>query len=377
MALIKEKEERIYFYGLDELRAIAALLVYFHHVELFKFRDGLPSLIGTPFFHTFTEKIGKNAVVAFFVLSGFLITYLLLVEKEKTGTINVKAFYIRRILRIWPLYFLIVFIGFVVMPLLNSTGWFSDQVFYPKVIEQLDYNSLPLYVLFLSNFAIKYFKPVAGAAQSWSVSVEEQFYLIWPHIIKYSKGIKRTLIIVIILLILKIGAREFILNYYGKTTLFRIINLISIQYMFVGAIFAILLFWDKTKVRLQQIMSKKWVLIVTLLAIGAELVKFNHSNLLAFLFGILILAVITQKIEIKALKYFGKISYGIYMLHPLMLFISMSIALHFKGTVAFNMVFYSLSFVLTILIAGLSFKYFEEPILRRKQKHTIIESGSK
>jgi peptidoglycan/LPS O-acetylase OafA/YrhL len=146
MSLIKE--ERVYFYCLDELRAIAALLVYFHHAESYKSAEGRFSLLDINFFRIFIENLGRNAVIAFFVLSGFLITFLLLTEKQKTGTVNVKAFYIRRILRIWPLYFLIVVIGFVFIPLLYKTGLFSNQYYYPQLIEQLDYSSLPLFVLF-------------------------------------------------------------------------------------------------------------------------------------------------------------------------------------------------------------------------------------
>ena len=80
------KQNRIYFYGLDEIRAIAALLVYFHHVELFKNRESHSSLYQVKYTGHFIWNIGHNSVVCFFVLSGFLITYLLLKEKEKIGT---------------------------------------------------------------------------------------------------------------------------------------------------------------------------------------------------------------------------------------------------------------------------------------------------
>jgi peptidoglycan/LPS O-acetylase OafA/YrhL len=117
-----------------------------------------------------------------------------------------------------------------------------------------------------------------------------------------------------------------------------------------------------------------FILIIAL--IGAELVKFNHSLLLSILFALLILCLVIQKIEIKFLKYFGKISYGIYMLHPFFLFISFSIAANFKNVIVFNFVFYLLSFALTIGFSALSFKYFESPILKLKKRHTIIDSGT-
>ena len=91
--------KKIYFPNLNGLRFIAAFMVIVHHVEQFKSLFGLENV-----FHEspFISIVGKLGVVLFFVLSGFLITYLLLVEEEVTGTISIKSFYIRRFLRIWP-----------------------------------------------------------------------------------------------------------------------------------------------------------------------------------------------------------------------------------------------------------------------------------
>lgn len=373
MSLIKE--DRVYFYGLDELRAIAALLVYFHHVELFKTREGFAPFLGTTFYDAFTRKIGHNSVIAFFVLSGFLITYLLLKEKEVTGTIKIKDFYMRRIYRIWPLYFLVVFIGFVLMPLLNSTGLFAVQKYYTARINALDYGSLTLFMLFLSNFAVRYFKPVAGAAQSWSVSVEEQFYLIWPNIVKYIKSIKHLMVLIVILLIIKVWGVQFIVSRYGTNLFLHGVEVVSIEYMFVGALAAIFLFWDKTKEITLKIMGNSYLFALTVIALGLELYFFKIPMLLAFTFAALILHVSIKKIEIKFLKYFGKISFGIYMLHPLALYVVFPVAFNFKSNFSFSFVFFVLSFILTIILASLSYKYFEQPILKFKKKHTIIKSG--
>lgn len=115
---------RIYFKGLAELRAIAALAVVFHHIELFKHREHLPSLFDS-FFSGFIDQLGKNGVYLFFVLSGFLITYLLIAERKQHEKIDIKKFYLRRILRIWPLYYLVVIIAFFVLPQLVK----ADPVF--------------------------------------------------------------------------------------------------------------------------------------------------------------------------------------------------------------------------------------------------------
>lgn len=92
---------KIYFKNLDGIRFIAALLVILHHAQFFKshFKVDAFSFLNEAFVST-----GRIGVNLFFVLSGFLISYLLLSEQAQTGTINFKNFYVRRILRIWPLY---------------------------------------------------------------------------------------------------------------------------------------------------------------------------------------------------------------------------------------------------------------------------------
>ena len=125
---------RVYFPGLNGLRFFAAVAVIFTHIELIKKFLGYGShwldleklSYSTPLEAVFRREIswvtpfisnsGPIGVVFFFVLSGFLITYLLFVEKETTGVIRIKEFYMRRILRIWPLYFLIFILGFFVLP---------------------------------------------------------------------------------------------------------------------------------------------------------------------------------------------------------------------------------------------------------------------
>ena len=91
------------FPGLNSLRFMAAFLVLMHHSETIKSKHGIVNFDWLGLF-----KNGGNAVTFFFVLSGFLITYLLLKERHKTATTSIKNFYLKRVLRIWPLYFLLV-----------------------------------------------------------------------------------------------------------------------------------------------------------------------------------------------------------------------------------------------------------------------------
>ena len=100
---------RVYFKGLHGLRFIAASLVIITHIEIFKARHGIENLYNI---NKVIKNFGVYGVDFFFVLSGFLIFYLLFKEKDKFGFINLKHFYIRRILRIWPLYYFIVVFHF-------------------------------------------------------------------------------------------------------------------------------------------------------------------------------------------------------------------------------------------------------------------------
>src|SRR5947207_1519982 len=156
----------VHFPGLNGLRFLAALTVVLFHAG-FAFRyAGIPEY---DYLNRVNPQTGFLAVVFFFVLSGFLITYLLLVEEAETGDVSVRSFYVRRILRIWPLYYLIIAIAFFVLPA-SLPGDFPPP--HPR--------ELILYSVILTNFA----GTVPCASHLWSIGVEEQFYLCWPVLLK-------------------------------------------------------------------------------------------------------------------------------------------------------------------------------------------------
>jgi peptidoglycan/LPS O-acetylase OafA/YrhL len=116
-------------------------------------------------------KSGASGVDLFFTLSAFLITVLLLRERRQTGGISLRLFYIRRILRIWPLYFFVLAVSVVLAHTIpgQSLPW---------------YYAVP-YLLFVGNWInVAFGHLLSVCAPLWTVSIEEQFYLVWPVLMK-------------------------------------------------------------------------------------------------------------------------------------------------------------------------------------------------
>jgi peptidoglycan/LPS O-acetylase OafA/YrhL len=173
--------KRVYLQGLDGLRGIACVAVFFDHVEQYAEWMSWPHLYGPAL-----QALGRQGVELFFVLSGYLITYRMLVEQEARGRVSISAFYLRRALRIWPLYYLVVFIAFGVVP------WLMHHAAGPTVRDAWSWyldgipgdGRLLLYVALLPHVAYFTAPPVLCAAHLWSIGVEEQFYAVWPWLMR-------------------------------------------------------------------------------------------------------------------------------------------------------------------------------------------------
>lgn len=181
---------KLYFKNLNGLRFFAAFMVLICHIELNKKYFKLTNN------REVTRFLGDLGVDLFFVLSGFLITFLLIKEKEYFEKINFKNFYIRRILRIWPLYYFIVILSLFILPkfsIFHINGSFFE---FENNMEAI--KIMLLFIFILPN-VLYLIKPIAFSAQTWSIGVEEQFYLIWPFIVNRFKKYKFLFISVIII----------------------------------------------------------------------------------------------------------------------------------------------------------------------------------
>ncbi|MES2417273.1 MAG: acyltransferase [Bacteroidota bacterium] len=357
---------KIFFKGLNELRAIAALAVVFHHIELFKSKDFKASLFSTPLEY-FTAHIGKNGVYLFFVLSGFLITYLLLQEKNNFKTINLLKFYFRRIFRIWPLYYLIILISFLLIPLLaNEFEIFKGTpYFFDRITDPVNYSSSSLlcYLFFLPNLAIHFNYIVVGSSQTWSVGVEEQFYILWPLLILFFKKKYMPFAFLGIIIIMPF------FSYF-------ILPIFSFEYMSIGALGGYTLFYfpDLIKTFFKK-RSLIYFLIIGLILffMSIGLVhNYIQSIILAVLFIALILNTVTSDskhiFSSSAFSFIGKISYGVYMYHPFLMFLIFPIANRYfeANGIVYNVFLYFFIPGLSILLSHLSYKYFELKFIKIK-----------
>ncbi len=347
---------------MHSLRAIAAVVVIVSHIEKLKTMFSVNSNLEWPFFK---DTGGHVAVILFFVLSGFLITTLLLQEKEKTQKINLKNFYIRRILRVWPLYF-IVLAGSIIFVNYSPRiiTWVLCLAVFPNIIEA-------------------FYLGWAGSPQIWSIGVEEQFYLGWPVLMKFCK---KRLMLVFIIIFFGLSILPQIAIFIGDQLntnsgtmdyINRIFNLTKFDCMAAGGIFAVI---SLKYERLSNFLNRKIfvfasvVLSFSLWFGGISFAPFNNE-VYSIIFGLLIFNLsyskhIPSKIDIAPMRFLGKISYGLYMYH----WIIISLILHYFGdyfrenTSTANIVLYIFVLGATIIISTASYYLIELRLLNLKDK---------
>ena len=367
----------LYFPNLNGLRFLAAMLVVVHHTEQIAALLRYPNVWGNPA----VEVIGKLGVILFFVLSGFLITYLLLAEEQETGAISARSFYIRRLLRIWPLYFFLVVLCLWVLPrfeVLAIQGLSESHgvAFRMKAL---------LFLLILPNVAGTLYPPVLYLSHSWSIGTEEQFYIVWPVLMRWFRRHRLQLFGAVFLGYLLVnyallawarssGSPWAVLS-YGFWGLF------NINCMAIGATAAHLAFVDSRRILgLLRHRATELVASATAVALMANGVRFPHLHyeLYALLFAVIILNAATNprtlwRLENPVLDYLGKISYGLYMYHPLAIVIVIRLA----QLCGFESRIVSLggAVLLTTTMAAASYELFERRFLKLKSRFSAIVSG--
>lgn len=355
--------EKIFLPGLNGIRAIAALAVVVSHINLGLDKFG--------FEKSQSLSLASFGVTVFFTLSGFLITYLLLAESERTKTIAIKKFYVRRILRIWPLYFFYLFLVFCVVgsQMIGESFWFY-LFMMPNIPFALNASGGALLTLpFLAHY--------------WSLGVEEQFYVFWPHLIKKIKATG------IFLLSFAMGffALKVVLKFLNAPhEIQTLLHYTRFGCLAIGGFGAYLFYFKKIK---PEMMQHKVVEITAWLVFG--LIAFNRFHLYSIIdheiVAVVTLVIIFNQVnnpqrlvslENPVFDYLGKISFGLYVYNPLIIYGISVLFMNFsiQNPMLKLVMVYGLILFSVIAAAHFSYVYFEKRFLKLKTKYTTIQSAA-
>ena len=365
---------RFYRPELDSLRFLAFFMVFASHLVFWQ--PGRSMLDGWGSFGAALLASGGFGVDLFFVLSAYLITELLLREKAHTGALDVRGFYLRRILRIWPLYFAVVGLAYV------------SQFFWPAY--SFPPAALASFLLLAGNWYSTGGMVVSFAAPLWSVSIEEQFYLLWPQWVRRAT-LRGVTIAALCLIVIAFATRWFLLsrgatqtmmwaNTFGRLDPIAVGILIAawmqgrplhvpawLRPVLIGGGFAV------TAYAFTACRIGESAIPVHLGMIGHPLATVGVTAIFFGFYG-------WKGIALRPLLYLGQISYGLYVFHRLALDVTYQIPLWvvlpfgwiLKSDVAVTAVRFAISLAMTVAISAASYRWLEGPFLRLKGRFTHV-----
>ena len=366
---------RFYYPQLDTLRFLAFAGVFADHAYF----ETAGQWTARPAWYTPDWWIGSALISGafgvdlFFVLSSFLITSLLIQEIDTRGRLDVRAFWIRRLLRIWPLYFSFLLVA--------------------GLIQHVPWQSLILFGLFAGNWAALWYDShpfVIGPL--WSVSVEEQFYFAWPLVLALVPR-RRLPWVCVGLVACSLAVRSALLALGGTHHTIWVNTFARLDPIAIGALLG--LGWHARHIELGA--AARWALaaggvVATVLSVGWLAYVLPHPPLpvstprgivvihflsalliypvVAVACGAIILAFLTghaSRLAHPVLVYLGRISYGLYVFHLAALRTVPSLWWPWR---------LALAFLLTLLAAALSYRLLEQPFLRLKDRFAHVRSGA-
>jgi peptidoglycan/LPS O-acetylase OafA/YrhL len=329
------------FGSLDGLRALSIIAVVWHHTKL-KDVKGL------------LDDFGNYGVSLFFAISGFLITSLLLRERLRSGRIDLRGFYVRRTLRIFPLYFGTLAL-YAVLVLVLERNTVAGRAFWSNLPYFLTYTS-NLFVE-LEDRTIFYF--------AWSLATEEQFYLIWPAlVIALAAAGRAAWALLAALVAVAVGHWMQSRFMYGVPVA-----------MLGGALWACLLHTPTGYARLVPWMGA-WIMpwfVAVAVAVSMTYPSIVPPYVTHFLLSVLVASCAMQRrhglsflLDWKPMAYIGTISYGVYMLHMLCKNAA-QIVLGKLGLPTMGLLLAVVTMALTVAVATVSFRTFEAYFMRQKK----------
>lgn len=371
---------KVHFKGLNSLRFYAALFVVVGHIPLNQESLGMPHAAPTISFFR-----AAPAVSFFFTLSGFLITYLLLEERRRTGDIDVRSFYLRRVCRIWPVYFAVVLFGLLFYNALLPLLGIPYRVEYDLWLAAL------LYVFFLPNLMNSLYTVGGILNPSWSIGVEEQFYLVWAPAVRRAGERLPVLCAAVLAAFLGLSC----LNHYevfGAHEWKKFVGQLEFHFMAAGALGAWALHRHRDRLLAVPVFSSRiaqallFALVLDFYFAGfVRWSWFLEETAQMALYTWLILNVAANPrgalpVENRASDYLGTISYGIYMFHMIAVYATsqaFKMTAWWHGSLPlYYAAYYAMALALTFLIAHLSYQWFELPFLRLKDRRFSLPAAA-
>ena len=367
---------RVFYHPeLDVLRFLAFLAVFLHHAlprdATLYTNSGVPA--GLSEWLVTAKEAGAYGVDLFFVLSAYLITELLLREQASRGSFSISAFYVRRALRIWPLYFTFLAITVLIVP-----GILPDDSFGTLYIVS--------FALFFGNWVCATNGlPFSVASPLWSISVEEQFYLFWPPLLRLA-GLNRVKQLAIALLVVALTTRIVFASFEVTHPAVWCNTVARLDSIALGALLAITLAGRAPQIKTVVRLLLGGLALVIFLLVAKYLHQDGPTSVITYLATasasvMLLFAVLRTDAQFLLarpfswLVYLGRISYGLYIFHllglalvPKLLIVNLGIPLNFELRVL-------LSFGLTVLLAAASYRWLEQPFLKFKARFSFTKDS--
>ncbi len=329
-----DNHSKFYIKELDGVRFLAFALVFIHHNQLF---DNSV--------YRFIAERGWIGVDLFFVLSSYLLTRILFIEYKQTGKLNIKNYYLRRILRIWPIYFLYVFI----------ISDLPDKYF----------------TLFASNVYASVYRVSVGHV--WTISYEEQIYSLLPFVVIYLIRNEARFIPAFVIILLSSIKYLFIYYKLDHNAIYTL-PITHFESIILGTLMG-LGYFDKLlnniKINILLVFSVLFFCTVGTLFIITPMLHYTY--LAAAIFSVIFVYSANKNFYLsmilgsKIMRYLGRISYGLYLYHvDVCKFCDKALL---KLGMEQNGILFLSSICLTILVSSISYRYLEKPILGIKDKY--------
>ncbi|MEP6998828.1 MAG: acyltransferase [bacterium] len=336
--------------GIDGLRAVAALLVVLYHAEV----PLIPASTG---------------VLAFFVLSGFLITRLIIAEEQQTGTVSLARFYIRRSFRIFPAFY---------------AYWLIVMAYIVARHHPINWPHSLSAFLYVSNYYQAILgDPANGLSHTWSLAIEEQFYLLWPFVFMLLRTNERRFKALIVLVPVLWLYRESLIYVFdvNQRYIYEAFDT-RVDHILMGCLLAVALEGGHFKGLWKVVCATPYMMLLTIALIflavtGATMVHVrDYRDAVEFVVvPVLCAMLVAQLVAFPAsviaspfnwawMRFLGKISYSIYLYQQLVVYPSMKL---FEGIPVLGVV---TAIAASIACATLSFYLIEQPFLRMRQRYS-------